>query len=232
MRRFWGIGAFAMLVSAASAGTLSVSLAAGNLAASATFEVVGSELEVTLTNTSTFDVMVPADVLTAVFWDVSGSSLGLAGGSAVLGPGSVVHFGISDPGGVVGGEFSYLEGISGPLGAAYGISASGFGIFGESSRFPGSDLDGPAAPNGLNYGLVSDGDSVGTGNSPVTGDVPLIQNQVVFRLSGLPSGFDPESMISNVNFQYGTDLSEPNLPEPGALALLLVGACVALRRGR
>jgi len=232
MKNLFSIGISAAVCAVAGAGTLSVSLAAGNLAASAEFEVIGTDLEVRLTNTSAFDVMIPADVLTAVFWDIGGAPLGLTRTSAVLGAGSVVHFGTPDPGDVVGGEFAYREDVAGPHGASYGISASGFSLFGPGDRFPGSDLDPPASPDGLNFGLVPAADNVGTGNSPVTGDVPLIQDQVVFRLSGVPMGFDPEAMITNVNFQYGTDLSEPNLPEPGALGLLLLGGAALVARRR
>ena len=46
------------------------------ISASVTFDVddVTGDLIVTLTNTSEFDVMRPSDVLTAVFFDIAGSS--------------------------------------------------------------------------------------------------------------------------------------------------------------
>jgi len=232
VRHFLAVLGILTLTATASAGTLSVSAAAGNLAASARFEVVGSELEVRLTNTSMFDVMVPADVLTGVFWDVTGGPLGLSRGSALLGPGSLVHFGPVDPGYVVGGEFAYVEGLSGPRGAANGISASGLGLFGPQDRFPGTNLEGATSPNGLNYGIVPLADDLGSGNTPVTGSVPLIQFEVVFRLGGVAPDFDPEARISNVNFQYGTSLSEPNLPEPSGIVLLACGAALLARRTR
>jgi hypothetical protein len=40
----------------------------------------------------------------------------------------------------------------------------------------------------------------------------LIQNSVVFTLPGLPSGFNVDTDIGNVFFQYGTALSEPRFP--------------------
>jgi hypothetical protein len=201
-----------------------------------TFENSGSDLIITLTNTSTLDVLLPNEVMTAVFFDIQGDPLTLARESAVLAGGSIVLFGITDPGGVVGGEWAYAAGLSGPNGADYGISSAGYGLFGPGNRFPGNNLAGPDAPNGLGYGITSAGDDPDTGNTPVTGEHPLIQNSVVFTLSGLPAGFDPNVSISNVSFQYGTDLSEPNVPgvpAPGAGALLAAAALtLAFRRRR
>jgi hypothetical protein len=172
---------------------------------------MGTTLEVTLTNTSLADVMQPVDVLTAVFFTLAGTS-SLTRMSAVLDPGSLVLFGSTDPGSVVGGEWAYKSGLSGaPLGATAGISSSGLGLFGPSNRFPGSDLQPPASPDGLQYGITSAGDNPLTGNTPVTGTNALIQNAVVFELGGLPATYITEN-ITNVSFQYGTALSEPNVP--------------------
>ncbi|MBI4557609.1 MAG: PEP-CTERM sorting domain-containing protein [Candidatus Hydrogenedentes bacterium] len=211
----------------------------GSLSASVEFEIDGSNLVATLTNTSTADVLVPADVLTAVFFSVVGDPT-LTRVSAVLNVGSVVFFGGTDPGGVVGGEFAYLIGIGGstPNGETQGISSVGLDIFGPSDRFPGSDLQPPTSPDGLQYGITSAGDDTSTGNTPVTGGGgALIQNSVVFTLGSLPDGF-ALSDIYNVSFQYGTDLSEPNVPgrlvaEPMTWSLLGLGlAGSALRRIR
>ena len=85
---------------------------------------------------------------------------------------------------------------------------------------------------GLEYGLTSVGDDPTTGNAPVTGKNALIQNEVIFTLSGLPDGFDPSLRISGVRWQYGTSLDEPHLPEPASAALVLCGAVALLRRRR
>ena len=228
-------GVLAACGSSASATILTAAASQGNLAASVTFDAQGSNLVVTLTNTSLADVLVPADVLTALFFDF-GSSLVLTPASAVLGAGSVVHFGGTDPGGVVGGEWAYRAALAGaPHGAAYGISSSGFSLFGPPDLFPGNDLSPPVSPNGLNYGITSTGDDVTTGNSVVTGGVPLIQQSVVFTLSGLPAGFDPSASIHNISFQYGTGLTEPNVPfVPGPTSgfIALSGALALVRRRR
>jgi hypothetical protein len=161
----------------------------------------------------------------------------------------------------VGGEWGYLSGLSAnaPLGANQGIASAGYGTgvvdFGPGTRFPGANLQGPNAPNGLQYGILSAGDNPATGNTPVTGGssgnpVALIKNSVIFELGGLPENFDLSS-IGSVSFQYGTSLRDPNVPadggdgggkppgppvgvpEPGTLALFGVGlVAMGLLRGR
>ncbi len=177
----------------------------GSLAASATFSFSGSTLTVVFTNTSSSDVLVPPDVLTALFFNISGNPT-LTPSSALLSGGSTVFFG-ADGGGNVGGEFAYLNGLSPYLGTSnmQGISSAGFGLFG-SANFGGADLNGNAAVDGLGYGLTSAGDDTTTGNAAVTGGNALIKNQVTFTLTGLPGGFALAN-ISNVTFQYGTALS-------------------------
>ncbi len=225
------LSVLATLLLAGSAGATSVTFDGNSGGARAVFESIGSTLKVTLTNTSNSDVLVPVDVLTAVFFDLPGNPT-LSRTSAVLAPGSTVLFGGSDPGGVVGGEWAYGAGLSTPSGVGrQGISSTGVDLFGPADRFPGADLDSPASPNGLNYGIVSAGDDPTTGNQPVTGKDPLISNAVVFTLGDLPGGFNVDS-ISNVYFQYGTSLDEPRypgrkrevVPEPLTLLTILSAA--------
>jgi len=195
------------------------STSSGNLAASAEFTVPSTgTLVVKLTNTSTFDVMVPADVLTAVFFTLA-LNPSLSPTSAVLNIGSSVFY---DPdgqpaGGIVGGEWAYLSGLVGaPGGANQGISSSGFNLFGDAN-FPGPNLAKNAALDGLQYGILSAGDNIATGNpGGIINSGGLIKNSVVFTLSGLPSDFVADaSNITNISFQYGTDLlTEPNIPSP------------------
>lgn len=199
----------------------------GTLAASVDFSINGSgQLVVVLTNTSTADVLVPANILTAVFFSSNGT---LTPVGAVITAGSTYLFDAVAPvpvAGNVGGEWGYASGIDGAGNASQGISSSGFGIFGQAN-FGGVNLQGPSAVNGLQYGITSAGDNTATGNAAVTGRFALIQNSVTFTFN--VAGFNLGS-ISNVSFQYGTALTEPNVnsvPEP-ASALLLGSGLVAV----
>jgi hypothetical protein len=205
------------------------------LAAEATFIADGSTLTVTLSNTSLEDVLFQGTVLTTVSFDLAGTP-DLTPVSAILGPGSAVVSGStggsgSDPGGVVGGEWGFVDAGTHPLlgNAMYGIGTAGMGIFSGGS-FPGSNLEGPEAVNGIAYGLTSAGDDPTTGQSIVSGARSLIQNSVVFTFSGLPQDFDVTSDVSNVRFAYGTTLGEAIIPEPATIGLLLVGLAAVRRR--
>jgi hypothetical protein len=199
----------------------------GVYGAQAVFTTNGAgNLQVTLSNTSTSDVLIPINVLTGLFW--SGTS-GLTPLSATLPTGSAVLFGAA-PGGNVGGEWAFASGLAGAPGSAtQGISSAGLGLFG-AGNFGGSNLQGPNAVNGLQYGITSAGDNPLTGNTPVTGPNALIQNSVAFTLLGTVN----LASITNVWFQYGTALNEPHfagnldpvvspVPVPATLPLLAAG---------
>jgi hypothetical protein len=209
-----------MLSATATRADISFSYSSGDLAASAAFGVSGGNLVVTLTNTSLADVLVPTQVLTAVFFDLPGG-VTLSPVSALLGPGSTVLFGPAN-GGNVGGEWAYAALTSPPAPGNTGISSAGLGLFGDGN-FGGANLQGPVSVDGLQYGLTSAGDDPTTGNWPVTGKDALIKNQVIFTLSGIDAAFDP-STISNVTFQYGTSLNENVLiPAPAAALIGAIG---------
>lgn len=211
-------------------GSVTFTGASGLLSASVNFDVVAGNLQITLDNTSLADVTSPTGggaILTSVFFDLSPATT-LTPVSAMLGLGSTVAFG-PNGGGNVGGEWAFGSSLAGaPGNAGLGTSSSGFGLFGQAN-FNGSNLQGPTAVNGLQYGITSAGDNLATGNAAVTGQFALIKSSVVFTLSGNPvfTGIKNYT-ISNVTFQYGTDLSEPhvpgilvttNVPEPTTMSL-------------
>ena len=203
----------------------------GHLAASATFDVSGSSLVVTLTNTSTSDCLVPSDLLTAVLFDLADDPV-LTPASAVLGAGSHVYLGTDlyehdpGPGGSVGAHWAYVGDISAgsaPVLAEYGISSAGLDVFGKPDVFPGVSLGGEnTPPDGMPYGMLSTGHGLGEGNPKVLA-VPLIKDSVVFTLDCLPGGFDPSQAVTNVFFQYGTDWAVTSVPEPVTMAGMLMG---------
>jgi hypothetical protein len=221
---------FSWFTASSTASAYSVGGASGDLSASATFDVLGGGiLKITLTNTSTADVSDPAQVLTALFFTIDQT---LTPVSAVLGAESRVWYDDPPPSGNVGGEWAYASGLSGaPGGATQGISSSGFGLFGNAN-FQGDNLDDPVDVDGLNYGITSSGDDLLTGNAAVTGGnppnyknrFPLIQDTVIFTLSGLDPDFVASAdTITNISFQYGTSLSDTNVPVPEPGSMLLFG---------
>jgi hypothetical protein len=192
----------------------------GDRSASAKFTFSDDLMSIVLTNTYWGDVPDPVHVLQALWFDLSDDRM-LTRESAILASGSVVLYDDAPVGGIVGGEFAYRGDLNGeaPNGAKHGISGTGYGIFSKSDRFPGDNLHGEEAINGMPYGLLSDGYAAG-GNQAVNGEgpnpKPFILNSVVFNLSGA-LGLTIDD-VSNVSFEYGTDLAQ--VSEPATLLLL------------
>ncbi len=198
----------------------------------------GNTVSFTLLST-TADALIPADLLTGVFFKLPVGVV-LTPVSAVLGAGASVRNGTTDPGGVVGGEFAYACGgpTFGPIGTGCGISSSGLGLFGGPS-FPGTNLAGPPAVDGSQYAMVSTTDNAATGNPTVLGET-LIVGAVVFNFTY--TGNMVTTGLGTV-FQLGTDLAEPsfgcdncndtNVPEPATMAMVgLAGLALAAVRKR
>jgi hypothetical protein len=214
----------------------------GTLAASVQFVTVGNTLTVTLTNTGG-DALVPADILTALFYNCTGCGTLTPTSAATSGATYLGTTLVSASGANVGGEWAYGSGFGGgPGGATQAISSSGFGFFGDPN-FNGPNLDGPNAVDGLNYGIVSGTDNTSTGNNGVT-SVPLTHHDVVFVLTSNLADISGAT-FGNVSVQYGTSLTEPNIgggsgggsgqtlvPEPTSLLLFGSGLAVTAYRAR
>jgi PEP-CTERM motif len=174
---------------------------------------------------------VPADVLSAVWFDVTHA---LTPSSANLNGSSVYYGSLLN----VGDGWGHYSGLAGSgQGKNDGITAVGFGIGGGHSNFSGANN----SLGGINYGLLSAGDNTGTGNAGVTGHGPLILDSAQFVLT-TGSGFNLSELGNTVVFQYCSGLTDtsytgygPNAPtpEPGTLALLgsgIIGLAGVLRR--
>ena len=227
-------------MSASASVTFTGTATAGNgdaLQATATFETLaGNLLQITLANSSTGDAHTTANLLSALFFD--GAS-GLTPVSGIVKAGQVQWVsGVGTPLGSdldVGKEWAYAYtggsgseslGSNPPHNATAGVSSSGFGWFGQGNFAPsGVALDG--APYGLvPLGFMTDITHTHDGLSNGQSD-PIFENTVILTLSGWTGS---DSSIRNVSFQYGTQLTDPNVvPEPttliaGALLLLPFGA--------
>lgn len=215
-----------------------------NLSASASFDIVAGNLVLTLTNTSSTDVNVPAEVLHALMWDMSGSPVLTYTDADICGSCSFVGS-VSGSGTDVGAEWAFLQnsgGLGGGVTQAYGVSSAGYGIFGPGNVLGGAshpDRGGAVTPpDGGDFGILSAGYSPSGDNGGLTNNQPYIQNSVVFNLGAFNGSLNS---ISNLRFQYGTALTDPSLtttrvvPEPGTWGLMLLGFAgvgMAIRRSR
>ena len=195
----------------------------GTQSASANFDLSGNTLTITVTNTSTADVLIPGDVLTGVFFNTAHT---LTPDSATLNGstvenGSIIHS--------VGEGWQYQWFSSGlPHGMDSGISATGLGLFGPSGNFDAQ----PVQLGGIDYGIVSAGDNPGTGNTGVSHG-PLINDSIAFTLT-VPNGFSLSELGDTIVFQYGSSLSElsitgtdPPAPAPEPASIVLWTAALA-----
>ena len=182
------------------------------LKATATFTVSNLDLIITLSNDATFDPNDRQDILSGVFFNIAGDPK-LTPVSAELGPDSIV-IGQSLPLGFtgdVGGEWAYRNDVkNAPGGANEGVSAANLNGFGNKKYlFPGEKIRGAGHPGNIDFGLTTLSDLPGNDNSSIR-HKGLIENTIVLDLEGLPSDFTLAD-ISNVTFQYGNKLKEPEI---------------------
>jgi len=193
------------------------------LSASATFSLVGTDLQIVLTNTSTFSgSYVPSNILTALVFDQGSSNNGVTL-SPTSATANVLIQGPLPSGTTIGDFYDYKSGISSSVwpGATQGISTAGFNIFGQGNfGSNGQNVDG------FGEGIVGPGYTTGNDHIPTT---PLVQNSMTFLLT--PSATFDVDNVTHVFFQYGTALEGQVVPEPSTLAIAGLGALGFLTYG-
>jgi hypothetical protein len=180
-----------------------------SIAAQAVFELDGSTLFVTLSNTSLADVTSNPSVLTALMFNLkytNGDAVTLNPVNALINTisGSSVAFDadtIYDAGGPNNLESTCAGTVSGTAtcnaagndvggeweynntinykGFTQGISSSGLGLFGAGTMFGATNLSGPPDVDGPQYGITTQSDTKTTGNL----NGPLTQDTVQFKLN-------------------------------------------------
>ena len=201
-------------------------------------------LTIVLTNTSTFDYnsssghkAVPSDVLTGIFFDYKGGfgpSLAFTTATTptiTLGSNPSNLKLSSTPGG-----WDFKQGSLSGVTQHYGLGTAGMGIFAGGTSSGGTG-------NPTNFGIMNSLYSTGDGNPAVNG-TPYAKDSITFKLAVSAAAFDP-NLISNVRFQYGTQLTEGDfggggghlqiVPAPAGLILLasglpVLGLCRLIRR--
>ena len=204
------------------------------LSASALFEISGSTLTMTLSNLGGSAGAAESLALSGVFFDLP-TGVTLTPASAAIPTGSTSGAKCSGPScgpaTDVGGAFAYKSGSWEGHQGNHGISSGGYI---DADMAGGNFSSTPGSLDGLDFGIVA----------PLTRDAfdpasSLVEGEVVFTMT-IAGGTLLESAISNVSFQYGTDLNEPRLPggmvpavrlpEPSVLLLFSLAAAAALRR--
>ncbi|MBN2333605.1 MAG: PEP-CTERM sorting domain-containing protein [Deltaproteobacteria bacterium] len=210
--------------------------------ASADFYFADGKFNILLENTAGATT-VPNTVLAGLFFD-------LVDGFSISNPHVEVAVGSTLQGLVTGGagynmdgEFGYLAGIDGINGGLgdYGIAATGFDpedgapvdwdgfgadtIINTDYSFPSPSA---SSPNGAEAGLVG-----GNIDNLVTASIAsYVQSAVLIQFDFEWPGEIPDSVVSQVNFLYGTDYAGTPVPEPKTMLLLGVGllSMVAVRK--
>jgi len=201
--------------------TITLSGGSGIKSDEAVFDLTGTTLTITVTNTgdysfATDDQLLQTEVLSGILFNLpdgvtltpvsvflsSGSSIVQGTCDSTTGQGQNKVTTTYDCSGVtdVSGEFAYNPAGGLTYDAALGANGQ---VGGVNELFPGINLDDPDSPNGANFGLVPLGFVAGDGVGGLDTD-PLIQNSIIFTLSVLGT-FDLTFLQTQpFAFIYGT----------------------------
>jgi hypothetical protein len=171
----------------------------GNRSASVYFQIVLSNLQITVTNTGTNPGGNFNDTygIGGVFFDITGNPVLTPLSALIPNSANVANGAIASD---FGKNVEYDEITGGyPNGASEGIRVVGYGLAGGTANFCSSGCN---QVSGLDWSLIFNGYVNGSGNSSISGK-PLVVYQEQFTLSGI-GNVDLSQVVSNVRIQYGS----------------------------
>jgi hypothetical protein len=218
-------------VNSARADMVTYSFDNGSLSARTTFREIAGGLEIVLENRATAGARVPTDLLTGVFFSLSGVDFDPLC-VKVLNTGSIVQpqYADRDPSNPrdgldslfeVGGEFGFED--TGVGIADFVIANSGLGnlVGVDDLLFRGENLAGPSSPDGMQYGITPVSGIAANANLNLKRTTFIGYGVVITLLTDDP--FDVAD-LTDVAFNYGTskkpyegEMEQQVIPAPGAL---------------
>lgn len=208
------------------------------VSASADFSTSGTNLVITLKNTTAGGTPTKTQVLTGLFFTIDGSNpvLSLAGTGTTLGTSSLLYTDAthSTNSADLNGSYLFLSHPGGTLSQSFPYEY-GLGCVGAGGLFPAGQFT--KGGGGDDYAIVASGTDLSL--STFKNDFPYEENSVQFTLNGF--GSTDLSRITGVTFMFGSDgtgivSGTSSVPEPGVAALLagcgVTGTLLHLRRRR
>jgi hypothetical protein len=243
MRLLLGLCGGLLLPSYAGAITFSASqtISGYTYAAQAdfTYDSLNHQLIITLTNTAPVQAANQGQTLSGIYFDVAGNPVLTKHSAATAAGSSIVNDTPNLNDALIGREWAFRNNIGAAeasfTDARYGISSTGLGIFSPADRFlTDGNLAGPNSVGGDDFNIVPAVQSNFSGGG--LNGTPFVRSAMSFILN-TPHNFTFN--IFNVAFHYGSGQdfptlvapnppADPQVPEPGALAMLCGAACAAL----